>query len=87
MAKICYRFFTFIRVADCACDISNCDSEQEDLVAIHFEETIGGVADKNDKISEVKRFGMIWKDYDLQETNEEQRKETDRLVELLFKKC
>ena len=75
---------TIDRVADCNYEISNYDEEQEE--ARHVDEVIDRVANRNYKVPNWKGCEMSWKEYELKETNEEQRQETDQIVDLLMKR-
>ena len=55
-------------------------------MARHFDKTINRVANKNNRILNVKTSEMSWKEYDLKETNEEQRQETNQIVDLLVRR-
>ena len=75
---------TIDRVADYNYEISNYDKEQEE--ARHVDKVFDKVANRNYKVPNLKGSGMSWKEYELKETNEEQRQETDQIVDLLMKR-
>ena len=75
---------TIDRVADCNYEISNHDKEQEE--ARHVDGVIDRVAYRNYKVPNWKGSEMSWKEYELKETNEEQRQETDQIAYLLIRR-
>ena len=75
---------TIDRVADCNFEISNYDEEQEE--ARHVDEVNDRVANRNYKVPNWKGSEMSWKEYELKETNEEQRQESDQIVDLLMRR-